>query len=99
MNDYSKKYDSLIKSVKDWQNTWASYLQFDEQYSDPNRFKNRNYSSLFEERERKRFNLELPKVIYQIFYLSDFDFKLILIFNLLISSARKNSTRFSSSFY
>ncbi len=31
-------------------------------YSDPNRFKLRTYSSLFEERERKRFNIELPKV-------------------------------------
>jgi hypothetical protein len=67
MKDYSEKYDDLIKSIKDWQNTWASFLQFDEQYSDPNRFKNRNYSSLFEERERRRYKTELPKVTFTLF--------------------------------
>ena len=41
---------------------WQNFKIFEQEYSDPSRFKSRNYSSLFEERERKRYSSELPKL-------------------------------------
>ena len=68
MKKYYKDNAEVFGLISDWESLWQNYTHFEQEYSDPSRFKSRNYSSLFEERERKRYNNELPKV--RIFFTS-----------------------------
>jgi hypothetical protein len=59
---YSLKYHDMFKLIQEWAKKWDEHVKFEKEYTDPARFAKRNYSSLFEERERKRIDNELSKL-------------------------------------
>ncbi|RNA45060.1 regulator of cytokinesis 1 isoform X1 [Brachionus plicatilis] len=52
----------LYEQTAEWTGLWAKFVQFEEKTKDPMRFKQRGYSMLEEEKQRKKFNAELPKL-------------------------------------
>lgn len=63
---FSIKYQSMFELIQEWINKWNEHVRFETEYSDPARFSKRNYSSLFEERERKRIANELIRLERQL---------------------------------
>lgn len=59
---YSEKYSSLFDCFQKWTNKWNDHVKFETEYTDPSRFSKRNYSALYEERQRKHFTIELTKL-------------------------------------
>ena len=49
-----------------WVDVWAQYVAFEEKTKDPQRFKQRGYNMLEEERQRKVFKVQLPKLEEEI---------------------------------
>lgn len=52
----------LYEQTSEWTKLWTKFVQFEEKTKDPMRFKQRGYSMLEEEKQRKKFNSELPKL-------------------------------------
>lgn len=52
----------LYEQTSEWSKLWTKFVQFEEKTKDPMRFKQRGYSMLEEEKQRKKFNSELPKL-------------------------------------
>jgi len=63
---YSIKYQSMFELIQEWTKKWDEHVRFETEYSDPARFSKRNYSSLFEERERKKIGSELNRLERQL---------------------------------
>ena len=53
---------ALYEKTTEWSNLWNKFVQFEEKTKDPMRFKQRGYNMLEEEKQRKKFNSELPKM-------------------------------------
>lgn len=53
---------SLFEKAAKWIKLWNDYIQFEEKTKDPARFKVRGYNMLAEEKQRKLFNSQLPKL-------------------------------------
>ena len=66
LRKYYAKHEKILNHAQNWITEWDNFLQFDKDHSDPLRFRQRNYSSLNEERGRKRYELELPKLQIQL---------------------------------
>lgn len=52
----------LFEKAAKWIKLWGDYIQFEEKTKDPARFKVRGYNMLAEEKQRKLFNSQLPKL-------------------------------------
>jgi protein regulator of cytokinesis 1 len=61
---------SLYEKVTKWMELWEEYMQFEEKTKDPQRFKQRGYNMLEEERQRKVFKVQLPKLEDEIVQLA-----------------------------
>jgi hypothetical protein len=59
--DYDES-QSLYEKTAKWLEFWEKFVTFEEQTKDPNRFKVRGYNSLEEEKTRKQFTKEFPKL-------------------------------------
>ena len=64
---FYKKHANLLNSANAWIAMWNEFLRFDKDYSDPSRFRNKNYSSLQEAKLRTGFNIELPRIEKQLY--------------------------------
>jgi hypothetical protein len=62
--------EKIYNLIAQWIEKWSQYMSFDREYSDPNRFKLRTYSALTEEKERNKYDKELPKIEVKILKLS-----------------------------
>lgn len=65
LEDLKFRYEecqALYEKTTQWSNLWSQFVQFEEKTKDPLRFKQRGYNMLEEEKQRKRFNNELPKL-------------------------------------
>lgn len=59
------KYDEsdvLFEALAKWMNLWENFVAFEERTKDPNRFKTRGYNSLDEEKMRKQFTQQFPRL-------------------------------------
>jgi predicted NodU family carbamoyl transferase len=52
---------------------WDEFLGFEERTKDPNRFKTRGYYSLEEEKLRKQFNTQFPKLEEEIVKVDEYE--------------------------
>lgn len=59
---YGQNHQNLITDLTTWINTWENFVNFDIDYSDPNRFKSKNYSALYEQNERLNYKKKLPRL-------------------------------------
>lgn len=69
LEDLKFKYEEnvgLYERIDKWMNLWDEFLAFEERTKDPNRFKTRGYNSLQEEKLRKEFNTQFPKLENEI---------------------------------
>jgi len=65
LEDLKFKYEeneSLYEKCGRWIDMWAEFVAFEEKTKDPLRLKQRGYNMLVEEKERKTFNIALPKL-------------------------------------
>ncbi len=53
---------TLYEKATKWIELWTSFIEFEEKTKDPARFKVRGYNMLAEEKQRKVFNSQLPKL-------------------------------------
>jgi hypothetical protein len=53
---------TLFEKTKKWLDTWEEFLLFDERTKDPARLKKRGYNMLEEEKQRKQFQTQMPKL-------------------------------------
>lgn len=67
---YEKRIE-LTRKIKQWDQIWNDYTQFEIEYSDPNRFKQKRYSPLIENKLRTKFNSDLNKLEKEILHESD----------------------------
>jgi protein regulator of cytokinesis 1 len=58
---YDENQD-LYEKTRKWSEVWDEYVAFEEKTKDPQRFKQRGYNMLEEERQRKAFKIQLPKL-------------------------------------
>ncbi len=58
---YEESHTLYEKAAK-WIELWTSFIEFEEKTKDPARFKVRGYNMLAEEKQRKAFNSQLPKL-------------------------------------
>lgn len=63
---FSEKYNTMFVCIQKWVQKWNDRVQFEIEYSDPSRFSKRNYSALFEERQRRHFAIELARLEKQL---------------------------------
>ncbi len=54
--------EELYTHVAEWLQLWAEFIEFEEKSKDPNRFKQRGFNSLDEEKKRKHFHQNFPKL-------------------------------------
>lgn len=59
---YGKKHETLIKSLNAWITKWENFCNFDTTYSDPNRFRSKGYSALYEQKERHSYEIGLLRL-------------------------------------
>jgi hypothetical protein len=65
LEDLKFKYDesqSLYEKTAKWLDFWQQFILFEEKTKDPNRFKVRGYNGLEEEKARKQFQSQFPKL-------------------------------------
>ncbi|CAF1006146.1 unnamed protein product [Brachionus calyciflorus] len=65
LEDLKFRYEecqNLYEKTTEWTQLWNKFVQFEEKTKDPLRFKQRGYNMLEEEKQRKKFNNELPKL-------------------------------------
>lgn len=77
--------EQIYSLISIWIDKWSQYMTFDREYSDPNRFKLRTYSALTEERERNKYDKELPKIEAKILKLASETKTEIMIYDLSLS--------------
>jgi hypothetical protein len=53
---------TLFEALAKWMNLWEMFIAFEERTKDPNRFKTRGYNSLEEEKMRKQFTQQFPRL-------------------------------------
>jgi protein regulator of cytokinesis 1 len=58
---YEENVD-LYDKTRRWCEVWEEYVTFEEKTKDPQRFKQRGYNMLEEEKQRKVFKVQLPKL-------------------------------------
>jgi protein regulator of cytokinesis 1 len=58
---YDENQD-MYEKMRKWSEVWDEYVAFEEKTKDPQRFKQRGYNMLEEERQRKAFKIQLPKL-------------------------------------
>lgn len=61
---------ALYEKTAKWIDLWEEFIKFEEKTKDPNRFKIRGYNMLEEEKSRKAFNSQLPKLEEDIYRLA-----------------------------
>lgn len=57
-----EEFEALYEKVGKWMKLWHEFVQFEEKTKDPQRFKQRGYNMLEEEKQRKTFQNQLPKL-------------------------------------
>jgi hypothetical protein len=63
LNDLYKRNRSIFETAANWKITWGEYIDFEKKYSDPNRFKQKDYRSLYESNKRKELTTHLGSLI------------------------------------
>jgi hypothetical protein len=56
------KFNGLYDKIAKWKSLWDEFVQFNEHTKDPNRFKLRTFNGVEEEKSRKKFQTQLPKL-------------------------------------
>ncbi|CAF0786426.1 unnamed protein product [Brachionus calyciflorus] len=66
LQGYAIKYEKLFDALKEWNDCWQKFKEFEKAHMDPGRFHQRGYSSLNEQRERDSFKNKLKKLKQQL---------------------------------
>jgi hypothetical protein len=66
LNEIYAKRIELTNKIRNWEKIWNEYRQFEIDYSDPNRFKQKRYSPLIENKLRTKFTSDLGKLEKEI---------------------------------
>jgi succinate dehydrogenase/fumarate reductase flavoprotein subunit len=59
LNELYERNKSIFETAENWKTTWEEYIDFKKKYSDPNRFKLKDYRSLHELNKRKELITKL----------------------------------------
>lgn len=65
LNELKSKYNQfngLYDKIAKWKSLWDEFVQFEEHTKDPNRFKLRTFNGVEEEKSRKKFQTQIPKL-------------------------------------
>ncbi|KAI0977865.1 hypothetical protein GJ496_007071 [Pomphorhynchus laevis] len=71
LQDMYKKYKIMFEGVNKWKTQWDEYLAFLQACKDPKRFHQRGFSSIKEERLRKKYEVTLPKMENNLIHLTE----------------------------
>jgi len=59
LRDFYERNRSIFETAANWKTTWEKQIDFEKKYSDPNRFKQKDYRSLYESTKRKELTSRL----------------------------------------